>query len=150
MNFFVYLRGPGEKEEKLLGTVAPFISEGSLEIFRDLSDFADRLRKLKSALSIALIWITGHEELKELGSWRDFLAGVRTILILPDDDPATLALAHKIFPVYIAYSEDDMSEVAAVVRRLVRPGEGSGKASDAPGRRGYGMNLESLRKEKAE
>jgi len=124
MNFFVYLPSPGENGEKLLGAVAPFISEGSLEIFRDLADFAGRLRKLKSALSVALIWITGHEELKELDSWRDFLAGVRTILILPNDDPGTLALAHKILPAFIAYADDDISEVVAVVKRMAYPNGG--------------------------
>jgi len=118
VNLFVYMPQPGDKARELLRAMPPFISEGSLEIFRDLPAFSARIRKLKNSLSIALLWISTAEELKELATWRDFLAGVRTVLILPDEDAGTIALAHKIFPVYIAYADDDTAEVVSVIRRL--------------------------------
>lgn len=120
VNVFVYMPRPGEKGNELLRAMPPFISEGSLEIFRDLQGFSTRIRKLKNSLSIALLWISTDEELKELASWRDYLAGVRTVLILPDEDAGTIALAHKIFPAFIAYADDDMTEVISVIRRLAR------------------------------
>ncbi len=131
MNFFVYLPRTLDKGAELLRDVAPFISEGSLEIYRELPELSARLRKLKSTISIALLWIANGDELKEIGAWHDFLAGVRTVLILPDEDAGTIALAHKIRPAYIAYADDDLSEVVSVLRRLALA---NGPDSDRQGR----------------
>jgi hypothetical protein len=124
LNFFAYMPEAGDKRTELLSALPPFISEGSLEVFRDLPSFSARIRKPKNARSVALLWISTDEELKELAAGRDFLAGVRTVLILPDEDPGTIALAHKLFPAYVAYADDDMAEVISVIRRLARQNGG--------------------------
>ncbi|MEN6311485.1 MAG: hypothetical protein ABFD80_08110 [Acidobacteriota bacterium] len=120
MNLFIYMPGQDAKGGELLSAVAPFVSGGCLEVFPDLLDFAARIRRPKDALSIALIWNPARQDLRELGAMRDFLGGVRTLLVLPDEDRETVALAHKIFPAYITYVDDGISEIVSVLKRLTK------------------------------
>jgi len=131
MNLFVYLPRPGDKGDELLRAVAPFVSKGSLDVFSDLQSFAVRIRQLKDSFSIALIWNPTREDLREMGFMRDFLTGVRTLLVLPDQEMDTIALAHKIFPAYITYIDEGLSEVVSVLEWLTR----AGGDSAAPGER---------------
>lgn len=130
MNLFIYLPKPGERGEELLRAVAPFISRGSLDVFSDLESFAVRVRQPKDAISIALIWNPTAEDLRAIGAMRDFLMGVRTLLVLPDQDEGTITLAHRIFPTYITYIDEGISEVVSVLEWLTRAdGESAAKGA---------------------
>jgi hypothetical protein len=118
MNLFLYLPRPGGRENELLSAVAPFVSQGCLEVFSDLQSFAVRMRRPKDALSIALISNPTREDLRQIGSMRDFLSGVRILLVLPDQNKETIALAHKIFPTFITYIDEDISEIVSVLKHL--------------------------------
>jgi hypothetical protein len=120
MNLFFYMPRPGGREDELLSAVAPFVSRGSLEVFSDLQSFAARIRRPKDAPSIALIWNPTQEDLRQIGSMRDFLTGARILLVLADQETETIMLAHKIFPTYIAYVDDGISEIVSVLKRLTR------------------------------
>ncbi len=122
MNLFIYMPRPGAAGGVLLSAVAAVVSSGSLEVFPVLRDFAARLRRPKDAPSIALVWNPTRQDLGELVEMRDYLIGVRTLLVLPDEEPETVALAHRIFPAYIAYVEDGVSEIVSVLKRLAGPG----------------------------
>lgn len=122
MNLFVYLPSPGDRGDELLSAISPFFSQGSLEVFSDLRSFAARIRQPKDTFSIALIWDPTTEDLREIGSMRDFLTGVRTLLVLPDQEMETITLAHKIFPTYITYIDEGLSEVVSVLEWLTRAG----------------------------
>jgi hypothetical protein len=125
MNVLFYMRTPGSREDDLLSAVAPFVSRGSLEVFADLHDFAGRIRKPKEAPSVALIWNPSKEDLRAILPLQDFLRGVRVLLVLPDQEEDTIALAHRIRPAYITYIDDGISGVVSVLKRL------TGTAGDA-------------------
>jgi len=122
MNLFIYMSTPGDKGDELLKAVAPYVSRGSLDVFSDLRSFALRVRRPKDSFSIALIWNPSKEDLREIARMRDFLTGVRTLLVLPDQETETIALAHKIFPNYITYIDEGVSEVVSVLEWLTRAG----------------------------
>ncbi len=122
MNLFLYLPRPGGRGDDLLSAVAPFVSQGSLEVFPDLKSFSDGIRRPKNALSIALIWNPTKEDLRKVGSMRDLLSGVRILLVLPDQEKETIALAHKIFPTYITYIDGDIFEIVSVLKHLTEAG----------------------------
>jgi hypothetical protein len=127
MNLFVYMPTPGDKGDELLKALAPYVSRGSLDVFSDLPSFAVRARQPKDPFSIALIWDPSKEDLREIARMRDFLTGVRTLLVLPDQETETIALAHKILPNYITYIDEGVSEVVSVLDWLTRAG------ADGPG-----------------
>ncbi|MDD8015766.1 MAG: hypothetical protein PHX45_08735 [Acidobacteriota bacterium] len=118
MNLLFYLPRPGGRRNEILGALTPFFSGGSLEVFPDLKSFAARLRRPKDPLSVSLIWNPTIADLREIAGMRDFLAGVRTLLVLPDQEKETIALAHMIHPSYITYAEEGLPEIICVLGRL--------------------------------
>jgi hypothetical protein len=132
MNLFFYIARPGGREEQLLGAVAPLVSRGSLEVFRNFRSLVERVRRPKESFSAAVIFNPANEDLRKLISIRDFLEDTRVLLILPDQEEETIALAHRIFPTYITYLDGDTSGVVSVLKRLAEaqgdkasPGHGS-------------------------
>jgi hypothetical protein len=111
---------PSEKGSQLLSEVAPLVSPGSLEVFRDLSSFARRLRRPKDSFSAALIFEPTDEDLRGITSLRDVLKDTRTLLVLPDQKEETIVLAHRVLPAYIGYVDSGISDVVSVLRQLVQ------------------------------
>jgi len=122
MNLFLYMRTPGGREDGLLSAVAPYVSAGSLEVFTDFRSFAERARKPKQTPSVAVVYNPNAPDLRALVSLRDFLRDVRVLLILPDQDEETIALAHRVRPAYLAYVDDGISGVVSVLKRLTGGG----------------------------
>jgi hypothetical protein len=120
MNVFVYMPRSGGKGDELLRELGPFVSQGSLEAFLNFSDFAARVRRPKDPLSIALVFDPGQEDLRGIASLRDFLKDTRTLLVLSDQQEETIALAHRIFPAYIAYLDNGISGTVSVLRQLIK------------------------------
>jgi hypothetical protein len=118
MNLFFFIARPGGHEERLLGAVAPIVSHGSLEIFRSFRGFDERVRRPKDAFTAAVVLNPSKEDLRRLISIRGFFKETKVLLVLPDQEEETIALAHKVFPTYIAYLEADASELVSVLRRL--------------------------------
>jgi hypothetical protein len=118
MNLFFFVSRPSGHEEQLLSAVAPIVSRGSLEVFRTFRGLAERIRRPKEYFSVAVVLNPTKEDLRKLVSIRDFLRETKVLLVLPDQDEETIALAHKVFPTYIADLDADVSEVVSVLRRL--------------------------------
>ncbi|HYA48436.1 MAG TPA: hypothetical protein VEG35_01950 [Burkholderiales bacterium] len=118
MNVLFYMRTPGIREDDLLRAVAPFVSRGSLEVFADLESFAGRVRRPKDLPSVALIWNPTKDDLRALASLRVLLGGGRILLVLPDQEEETIALAHRVRPAYITYVDEGISGVVSVLTRL--------------------------------
>jgi hypothetical protein len=118
MNLFFFIARPGGHEERLLGAVAPVVSRGSLEIFRSFRGFDERVRRPKDAFSAAVVLNPTKEDLRRLVSIRGFFKETKVLLVLPDQEAETIALAHKVFPTYIAYLDADVTELVSVLRRL--------------------------------
>ena len=120
MNLFFYMSRTNGKGADLLRAVVSLVSAGSLEVFPDLHSFNRRIRKPKNSFTVSLIWNPTKEDLREIGAMREFLAGTRILLILPNQDEEMVALAHRILPTYIAYVDDGVSEIVAVLDRLMK------------------------------
>jgi hypothetical protein len=130
LNIIFYLPRPLEEGHVLLEAVAPFVIGGRLEVLSDLEAFTARLHKPKDSSSVTIIWDPTSEELRQIGTMRDLLAGVRTLLVLPDQETETISLAHKIMPSYISYTDHGISDIVSVLGRLAGTG---GNGSLAPG-----------------
>jgi hypothetical protein len=115
---FAYLPRAVEEGHELLNAVAPIVAEGRLEVYYDLQRFAARIRRPKDPSSVAIVWDPTREDLRNIGAMRPLLEGIRTLLVLPDEDAETVVLAHKLLPAYIAYIDDGITEIVSVLERL--------------------------------
>ncbi len=122
MNLFFFLPKPGDCCHELLQEAARFVAKKDLEVFVDREAFTARMRRPKDPRSVALLWNPTEDDLREIGSVKDFLAGVRVLLILHDQNKETIALAHRLLPAYIAYVDDGIPDILSVLRRLDESG----------------------------
>ena len=124
MNVFFLTPKPSGAGEQLLCAAASLISDGSLEVFERIEGFEERAKRLKDPLSVAVVINPSRHELQALAGMREFMKGTRILLVLPDQKRETVALAHKVLPTYIGYSDRDVSSVIAVLKQLTK-GRGS-------------------------
>lgn len=118
MYIFAYLPRALEEGHELLNAVAPIVAGGRLEVYYDLQRFAARIRRPKDPSSVAIVWDPTREDLRDIGAMRPLLEGIRTLLVLPDEDAETVVLAHKLLPAYIAYIDDGITAIVSVLERL--------------------------------
>jgi hypothetical protein len=131
LSIIFYLPRPAEKGQDLLKALVPFVMEGRLEVLSSLEAFAARLHKPKDSSSVMIIWDPTSDELRQIGDMRDLLTGVRTLLVLPDQETETVFLAHKIMPSYISYTDLGVSGIVSVLGRIAGTG-GNGSSSVPP------------------
>jgi len=115
---FAYLPRAPEEGHEFLNAVAPIVAEGRLEVYYDLQRFTARIRRPKDPSSVAIVWDPTQEDLRDIGAMRPLLEGMRTLLVLPDEDAETVVLAPKLLPAYIAYIDDGITEIVSVLERL--------------------------------
>jgi len=90
-----------------------------VEFYRSLREFSERLRRPSYESAVAVIVAADREDLEAISSLRQLLWGIRTILVLPDGDDATIALAHSLRPRLVSKSENDLENVVAVLNKMI-------------------------------
>jgi len=120
MNLLLYMPRPGKKGARLLATIVPMIQHESLEVFPDLTSFTERVKKPKDPTSVAIIFDPTDDELRDFACLRNYLKGTKILLVLSGQDAETIALSHKLLPMYISYVDHDISRIGAVLKRTVK------------------------------
>jgi hypothetical protein len=69
--------------------------------------------------TILVLFATDRRDLIELLSIIELLKNSRLILVLPDERPETVQTAHLLMPRYIGYADGDLSDVAAVLKKML-------------------------------
>jgi hypothetical protein len=128
MNLFVYLPTVSEKGHRLLDSIRPLPAVENVEVFETRVGFIRRLRQPKAESTIAILFDPSREDLEGLDIARQFLANVPLLLVLSDQDMETMALAHRLLPSYITYVESDLSQLLAVVKKLLPTGQEARKS----------------------
>ena len=98
----------------------PFVPKGKIEVFRSLDNFSQRLKLPAQPQSIAVLAPGSRQDLQEILSRIDLLRDLRIIVIAPDHEAETTAIAHQLRPRYLTYLNGDFGVLAAVLRKMVR------------------------------
>jgi hypothetical protein len=123
LNVFVYLSSPAAASPSFLDPLRQLLPEARPEVFESLEELKQRLRRPKNDSSIMIVFSPSREDLSALGSVRDFLGKVHLLLVLPDQEETTLALAHRLLPSFISYVDSDFKELLSVVNKLWHSGQ---------------------------
>jgi hypothetical protein len=99
--------------------VARLAPKVRIELHRTLETFSEKLRKLPYNSTVAVIIAADRRDLEDIASLQNLLWGLRTILVLPDGDDATIALGHSLRPRLISRREDNFENVAAVLNKMI-------------------------------
>lgn len=121
MSVILFSYGVDKSESSRLQEVLkPVVTERSLEVFKKFEDFSDRIRRLPRDIDVAVLLVQNDKQLIALLSLSEYLDAARIILILHDRDPNMTSKAHLLHPRFLAYIDDDFSDIAAVLSKMLR------------------------------
>ena len=112
----MFTEGVGGQLQTMIEDVVP---NEDTEIYGSVDKLAQRLRRPSYYIGIAVLLISGREELWDVLSVRHLLDNVKVILILPDRKNETIELGHKLRPRFLSYADSDLKDVAAVLKKML-------------------------------
>jgi len=119
MALILYLSRGGKFEERLRKIVQETVPKEKVEVYRTLEGLSSRLHKSIFDIRAMVISVSNREELLGFLYLRDFLNDLRIVLILSEDDPETIAMAHALRPRFLAWRESNLSNIGLVLQRIV-------------------------------
>jgi predicted nucleotidyltransferase len=121
MNVVLYANGlDAAAGQRLKNIIKSKVLHQSLEIFGNIDSFAKRIRQFPRSIDVVVLFAQSNEQLLDLISLKDYLEDVRIILILPDRESETISVGHKLFPKYLSYADGDLTDVAAVLEKILK------------------------------
>lgn len=112
--------GENRTGDHLKHRIERLIARQELESYDSINGFVGRLRRPMNGFIMAIICAGSQEEFKEILGITDLLAGIKTILVVPDRMPRTLSAALKLHPRYVAYADGDFLDVSLVAERMLQ------------------------------
>ena len=119
MDLFVYSTTSDANQKQLENSFKAFVPKGKIEVFRSFDNFSQRLKLPAQPQSIAVLAPGSRQELQEILSRIDLLRDFRIIVIAPDHEAETTAIAHQLRPRYLTYLNGDFGVLAAVLGKML-------------------------------
>jgi hypothetical protein len=119
MSILIYYSDSADAGESLRQIIERSVLDEKIEIYREIGALSQRLHRPSFDLSVAILFCCSKGDLLDILTLQYLLKDVRIILILPDDDDDTLAKGHALGPRFLSYRDEDFSDVAGVVSRMI-------------------------------
>ena len=103
--------------QELMEIVVP---EGKRTTYRDIQTLSQRLREPAEGQRIVLLTASSRQDLSLIQSIRGLLSDESIILILPDREADTIAMAHSLHPRFLTYMDSDFTELPGVLVKMLR------------------------------
>jgi len=120
--------GKGSMDD-VLGVVESVVPRENIEVFGDLQSLSARLRgpsDLQDDEAVVVILFPANpDDLQEILSIRHLLENVRTIVVAPNQETDTVAMAHMLRPRFLTYAGEDLRTLTSVLYKMT-----SGRNSD--------------------
>ncbi len=100
--------------------VARCMPKKDLQAFRDIEDLVWMLCRPGSRCDIAILVAPDQRSLNHYVAHQSRLKDVKILLVLPDREPATALMGHKLYPRFLSYLDNDPKEVVAVLKNMRR------------------------------
>jgi hypothetical protein len=118
MRTFIYASRDDPDTIRLDAVVRSVIPTGLIERFSGLAGLENRLRTLVEPDSIAVLFIMDRMELERMQRLIGLLTEIYVIMVIPDGEPGTLALAHLLLPRYISRKNSDFADLRIVLAKM--------------------------------
>jgi len=116
----VILYAPDNGQDDIRQLVEGLIPEKRVKVYRTLEGLSERLHRPIDPETIMIIVASSREKLSEVSPLRRILGDFRTIVVVPDQEPATVALAHQLRPRFLTYANSDLGDLVAVLQKMIK------------------------------
>lgn len=119
MKLLLYLNGSDGTAKRLERTVKAVTLRHGIEICQSIPSLSQRLRRKISDLAVVVLCAFTEEDLAQILALRGELAGIRTILILPNRESDTIGQGLTLRPSFFSFTDTDFSDVSTVLARML-------------------------------
>lgn len=109
-------KGPAER---LLGDIQTRIHDPPIEIDRTLEALCDRFHYPITDQTIIILVPESKKRLEQLISIGNLFNDNPILLVLPDREPATISMGHRLYPRFVSYVDSDFSDFVSVLGKLI-------------------------------
>jgi hypothetical protein len=120
MKVLLYAREPAGAGNRLQNFLEIHVPGSRMEVYRTIEGLAERLKAPHEGDVVAVLQASSQEDLAGLFSIRHRLQDIKTILLAPDREEETIALAHQLRPRFLTYANNDLYNVAAVLEKILK------------------------------
>jgi len=118
MNVILYI--PSSDGDDIRQRIESLIPEKGLKIYRTLEGLSERLHRPIDPETIVVIVASSREKISEVSPLRRILEDFRTIVVAPDQEPKTVALAHQLRPRFLTYANSNLEDLISVLQRMIK------------------------------
>ncbi len=116
MRLLVYGNGSVNDIMKVVESVVP---KENIEVCGDIECFSARLRKpFEGETVVALLLPASQADLQEIISIQPLLENVRAIVVAPNQETETVAMAHMLRPRFLTYAGEDPQTLTSVLYKM--------------------------------
>jgi hypothetical protein len=138
MNILIYASDKSNVWERLQESIEPWDLKIDLEVCRTIKHLLWNLRRSLTDFAAVVLVASNTRELSRLISISDLLDDRRTVVIVPNWDRHITSMAHMLRPRFLTSIDGNFSEVAAVVKKIIRNSDSTnfeerGKKNDKTG-----------------
>jgi hypothetical protein len=119
MNFLLYATLSKEISQSVREMLSPMLPGATVELYQTLSELWLRLQNRKDG-ALTLLFLPGsREDITDLIAIRHLLRDIPVLLVLPDLEDETVALAHRLGPRHLTYVNNNFSGLVTVLEEMV-------------------------------
>ena len=115
----VILYTPDSEQSGVRERIGSLIPQRRVRVYRTLEGLSERLHRPVNPETVLIIVTYSREKLSEISPLRHVLGDVRTVVVVPDQEPTTVALAHQLRPRFLTYANNGFDDLAAVLQKMI-------------------------------
>ncbi len=118
-SILLYLNPRHNTDLQLKSMVETVVLKENITIVGNMDQLLHILRQPLNGIIAAIIHAGSEQELMDLTSFKDLLIRIPLILVLPDQEQATITRGHVLRPRYITYADSNLTDVRDVFKKMV-------------------------------
>jgi len=119
INILIYAASADMAGKNLKGLLKTLAVKNQSETYLAIEALIKRLRKPLGQNFIGILIPGDQRELSNLISIRHLFRDIRIILVLPDNEEATISKGHCLRPRFLTYADSNFSDVIAVIENMM-------------------------------
>ena len=110
---------PNSNRDDIRQRIEGLIPEKRVKVYKTFEGLSEKLHRPIDPDTIVVIVAGSREKLSEVSPLRRILEDFRTIVVAPDQEPATVALAHQLRPRFLTFVSSHFGDLAAVLQKMI-------------------------------
>jgi hypothetical protein len=129
MKCIFYEKRSGIIAGQIIGLLKASAAENKTELYHTIRTLSQRLTRPIDGLAIMVLIAGDRKDLLSILAIQKLFGLIRIIIILPDREDESVKMGYKLQPRFLTYVNGDISEVQAILRKLLEMSASNEKVS---------------------